>query len=401
MRFRVRALGAGHRIEVLDMEAADQAAAMSSVAARGWAVLSVRGDRLGALGAWAFRPGGLRRPSFDLLLFAQELLALVGAGLGVVEALEALLQHARAESQRVTLQRLLAALREGRGLSQAMALQPGVFGPLFIGMVQAAEGTSDLPQALERFAAHETRRQALQHRLVSAAIYPTLLLVAGLVVGLFLLIHVVPQFAMAYPEGHHNLPWASQALLAWGRWAAAHGAWVLGLGGAGVLGLACWARAAWRTRGLHSLLMGMPRLRQRVHVLMLTRLYMTLGMLLDGGIPILRALQLCESAWAYGAQGALTEARAGVSQGESVSLALARAGLTTPVSLRLLQAGERSGQLGLMLRRCADFHDAETSRWVERLGRTVEPVLMALIGLVIGLVVVLLYLPIFELTSSL
>lgn len=395
MQFRVRALAPDHRIEVVDVEAADPSSVREQMRAGGWSVLSMKtvSDRAGI-------PGLPSRSSFDLLLFSQELLALVGAGLGVVEALDALWQRAGSARQRAVLQRLLQALREGESLSQAFSQQAQVFSPLLIGLVQAAEGTSNLSQSLERFVAHEARRLALQQRLVSAALYPAILLCAGVAVGLLLLVYVIPEFAMAYPDGGQTLPWASQVLLAWGRWASAQGPW-LALFAFTALSAVVWSVLwGWRSGQGHRLLSAMPFLRQSMHVLMLTRLYMSLGMLLGGGIPIVRAIQLCEGALALDGAGSLREARARVSRGDSLSSALANAGLTTPVSLRLLQAGERSGQLGLMLGRCADFHDAETSRRVERIGRLVEPALMAVIGLVIGLIVVLLYLPIFELTLS-
>jgi general secretion pathway protein F len=395
VKFRVRALAPGHRIEVVDVEAGDASSVRDLMVSRGWSVLSVRSN--GAAGRFLRMPS---TPRFDTLLFAQELFALVGAGLGVVEALDALWERAGSQPQRFVLMRLLHALRQGESLSRALSQQSAVFSPLLVGLVQAAEETSDLPRALERFVAHENRRLALQHRLVSAAIYPAMLLGAGLAVGLFLLVYVVPRFAMAYPDSGQGMPWASQVLLAWGRWASGYGLELALILGALTFGLVGSWRRALRTGHGHRLLRLVPRLPQAMHVLMLTRLYLALSMLLEGGIPILRAMQLSEAAVTRDSLGALRQARTSVSLGESLSSALAKADLTTPVSLRLLQAGERAGQLGLMLGRCADFHDAEISRWIERVGRSVEPVLMAAIGLVVGVIVVLLYLPIFELTLS-
>ena len=165
MQFYIRALNAEQQIQSLRLEAVDMADARAQLEARQLSVLSLKattrwgGDSLSGLG----------EKHFDLLLFAQELLALVAAGLSVVEALDALLERAEQSGAHATLQRLRDALQQGQRLSVAMAQQSDVFPPLFVGVVQAAEGTSDLPRALERYVAYETRLQALRHKITSAA----------------------------------------------------------------------------------------------------------------------------------------------------------------------------------------------------------------------------------------
>ncbi|MGH8856803.1 MAG: type II secretion system F family protein [Polaromonas sp.] len=336
-----------------------------------------------------------------MLLFAQELLALIGAGLGVVEALNALLERATQVTTRSILQRLRDALQQGQRLSAALAQQGNYFPPLFVGVVQAAEGTSDLPRALERYVTYETRLQVLRHKITSAAIYPSILFGVGGAVALFLLGYVVPRFATVYQSSSRPLPWASQLLLAWGQFASLYAPWLIAAFCV-VLAVVIWiARRLVRTGRWARLLVWLPGARQRLEILALTRLYLTLGMLLEGGIPIVRAMQLSEAVLTADRTAQLQAARQAVGQGSSLSNALELNRLSTPVALRLLRVGEQTGQLGTMLSRTAAFYDNETTRWIEQFSKAFEPLLMAAIGIVIGFIVILLYMPIFDLAGSL
>ena len=124
-------------------------------------------------------------------------------------------------------------------------------------------------------------------------------------------------------------------------------------------------------------------------------------MLLEGGIPIARAMNLAQTVLSPGKAQALQASQLAVSQGASLSSALDQHGLSTPIAARLLRVGEKTGQLGVMLSRTAVFYDNETSRWIEQFTKAFEPILMMVIGLVIGLIVILLYMPIFDLAGSL
>jgi general secretion pathway protein F len=124
-------------------------------------------------------------------------------------------------------------------------------------------------------------------------------------------------------------------------------------------------------------------------------------MLLEGGIPIQHALQLAGPVLPAGRRAAVDAVRRRIEAGEPLSEALGAHGFGTPIALRLLRVGEQSGQLGTMLTRAAQFYESETTRWIERFTKVFEPVLMAAIGLVIGVIVILLYMPIFDLAGTL
>jgi general secretion pathway protein F len=392
MQYQVRALDSQQQIHTLLLEALDEADARTQALTQRLTPISVAQRKgLGMSSGSAFR----------LLLFVQELQALLAAGLSVIESLETLIEKDPVPSRRAVLVRLAQHLREGQRLSAAMRQQPAVFPPLFVGVVQAAENTSDLPRALLRYIEYETRVEAVRHQVVSAAIYPAILLVVGGGVSLFLLGYVVPRFASVYQSSGRALPWASQMLMAWGQFAGEYSAWLF-TAFALMVGSAIWfARQQIASGDWWRALRLLPGAKPRLEILELSRLYLTLGMLLEGGIAVQHALKLSAAVIDGQKKLALDGVRAAVESGDSLSVALERYGLSTPVALRLLRVGEQSGQLGHMLTRTAAFYEGETTRWIERFTKAFEPVLMAAIGLVIGLIVILLYMPVFDLAGSL
>jgi general secretion pathway protein F len=132
----------------------------------------------------------------------------------------------------------------------------------------------------------------------------------------------------------------------------------------------------------------------------MARLYRTTGMLLRGGMPAVSALQMSAGLLRAGSRTAFTAATQSVREGQSLAQAMERNGLTSPVAARMLRVGERSGNMGEMMERIASFCDEELARWVAVATRLIEPILMTVIGLVIGVIVVLMYFPIFQLAGS-
>lgn len=390
MRYAVRALGNGGVVTVT-VDAIDAHAARHQVAARDLRPLSVATSR----------PIWSRGSAFPLVLFSQELLALLEAGLTITEAIEALCDKESGSETRAVLERLLVALREGKRFSLALEQQPEHFPVLYVGLMRAAERTSNLPESLGRYLDYRGRLDSVRSRVVSALIYPTILGVVGLAVTAFLLGYVVPRFAGVYQGTGRELPWLSQQLMHWGNFAARHGQG-LALAALGLM-LAAFAelRTWWANGGPQRLLRRLPGVAGTVATFELSRLYLSLGTLLEGGLPILQALRLSEGLLSADTLPRYRVAATAIDRGESLSQAFASAGLATPVALRLLRVGERSGRLGEMLGRAARFHDGEIARRIDVFARGFEPILMAAIGLVVGTIVVLLYLPIFDLAGSL
>lgn len=391
MRFLIRALG-DQGIISFTVDAADAASAREQVLARDVRPLSVTPLR-------HLLPQ--RRSVFPLALFSQELLALLEAGLTLTEAIEALCDKEMHAATRSTLECLLRDLQQGLRFSTALERQPNHFPALYVGLMRAAERTSTLPASLARYLEYRGQLDALRGRLVSALIYPTILLLVGGAVTAFLLCHVVPRFAAIYQGSGRDLPWLSQQLMAWGAFAAVHGR-TLAFGAVTALALLfSGARAWWLSGGTVRFLRRLPGIGPLLVMSELSRLYLALGTLLEGGLPILQAMQLAAGLLSAETLPRHRMAMVAVERGESVSDAFQAVGLATPVALRLLHVGEHSGRLGEMLGRAARFHDGEIARRIDTVARIFEPLLMAAIGLVIGTIVVLLYLPIFDLAGSL
>jgi general secretion pathway protein F len=387
MRFQLKAIGPGGGVQAIDCQASDEASAVRTLEGRGYTVLSIRPRRR------FFSPTS----RFPLILFSQELRALLTAGLPLVESIETLAQREKSAEWRAVLERLVAGLREGRPLSAGLEEYPQIFSALFVASVRSAEKTSDLGPTLGRYAAYALQLDAIRRRVLNASIYPALLLAVGALVSVFLLVYVVPRFGRIYEERASDLPLFSQWLLAWGRAVDQHEFMLLGVAAslvaAGVLVLS--------SLSLRNLLWQVPALGERMKVYELARFYRGVGMLLRGGMPLVPALGLAAELLHPVLRGLLAAAAQAISEGQGVSRSLEANGLTTPVALRLLGVGEQGGNMGEMLEAIASFHDDELARWVDWFTRLFEPVLMAIIGLVIGAIVILMYMPIFELAGNL
>jgi len=380
--------------QTVSFDASSEHEAAAQAARLGYSVLSTASSTAG----WQRRGSDRRTAGLDVVVFVEQLRDLLKAGLSIVEALETL-RRGLAGSAAASVASLERQLREGKALSEALAANVS-FPALLVALVRASELTSDLPQTLDRFLEHEQRVTEIRHRVASTAIYPLLLVGVGGAVLLFLLFYVMPRFARVFEGMYGTLPWSARAMVGWGEFLRASGGWWLG--GALVLVIAAAAviaTPAARAEAAQRLLQWRP-LRTRLRTYFLARWYRATGMLVEGGIPLASALGLANGVLPLAMRASGDAVEQGVRQGLSPAEAHARAGMATPVAEQLLSAGERTGDLGAVLSRIAHFHEAEVSRSLERSMRTLEPIVMVLIGLGVGVVVVLMYLPIFELASA-
>jgi len=393
MQFNVLAVDARQQVVALNLEAASEALAADQVRARDLKPISVE-----AAGFRFVLPK--RKARFHTMLFSMELMSLLEAGLNLVEALQTLAEkEANGERQEV-LSGILAAIHRGETFSQAVAAQPGQFSPLYVATIKAAERTGNVREALGRYIAYQEELERVRKKVVAASIYPAILVVVGGLVLAFLMFYVVPRFARVYEDMAGTLPFFSKLLLAFGSFVGNH-AFVLGIGFVALVGFAGWALSRAETRSwLNLQLWRMPALGERMKVYQLARLYRTTAMLLRAGIPAVRALDMVRDLLAAHLRPQLLAAKKSIEQGKPMSAALGAVGLATPVAARMMLVGERSGDMGQMLAQIARFHDDEVARYVEWFTRAFEPVLMAVLGLAIGGVVVLMYMPIFELAGS-
>jgi general secretion pathway protein F len=393
MRFEVKAVLTGQGAVNLKIDANSEEEVRQQIAAQGGMVLSVRRS----FSSWSFYKKNTR---FPLVQFSQELLSLLTAGLSLVESIETLVDKEHDASTRKIIQHLLTQLYEGVTFSQALEDHPEIFPALYIATIRASERTGDLPEALTRFVNYQTQMELVRKKLIGASIYPVLLLTVGLLVSLFLLVFVVPKFSAIYDDIGSDLPWLSVLLIKWGQFVHERG-WEL----AGIVIFfisivaytvtrpAFWAR-------LMQFLWRIPAIGEHMRVYQLARFYKTLGMLLRGGIPITKALEMVSGLLQSHFRPRVEAAATHIREGKTISSAMEMEGLTTAVGNRMLRVGERTGLMGDMMERIGNFHDEEIARWVEWTTKLIEPLLMAVIGIVIGGIIILMYLPIFELAGS-
>ncbi len=343
----------------------------------------------------AWRGGAAR---IDARLFAQELAVLLDAGVPLLDAIDTLQE--KAGSAESVLVPVAAALRRGQSLSVALAQAPGSFDSLFRALVAASERSGQLATALRHHASYLAWSAQLRSRLLASAIYPALLLASGLVVVLFLLLFVLPRFAGVFDGLGRELPLLSRLLLDLGVAAAAHpGVALVGVLMLPLALIGLWASTSAR-EALLALAWRLPGLGRRLRTLALARLYRCVGLLAAAGVPVPQALRLAEDVLAAPLRPALRAAMQAVDAGQRLSQALQQQGLATPVALRMLRVGEGSGALAPMLERAAGFHDEELAQLSELVSRFINPVLMLVMGTVIGGIVVLMYLPIFTLMEQ-
>lgn len=393
MKFQIIAVDAGRNIVSLNLQAATASIALDVARKQGLAVLSVRSGALAL-------PRLHAESKFPITLFSVELMALLEAGLNLVEALQTLSEKELHTERQAVLSGVLGAIYRGESFSHAVSRFPQHFPPLYVATLKASERTGNVHEALSRYIAYQEEIDRVHKKIVSASIYPAILIIVGSLVLAFLMFYVVPRFARVYEGISGKLPFFSELLLAMGRGVQQHG-WLIAALIAAAVACVMYSLSrplfrAWLTERLWR----MPALGERMKIYQLARLYRTVGMLLRAGIPVVSALDMVSDLLDAHLRVQLAQARTQIEEGHSMSAAFGAAGLATPVATRMMTVGERGGEMGEMMERVARFHDDEIARFVDWFMRAFEPILMAVLGVAIGMVVVLMYMPIFELAGS-
>ena len=334
--------------------------------------------------------------------FAHDLSLMMRSGLGLLESLRTLTERSGGRGQH-QLTELVGALQRGEALSGAMHAG-GHFSAALLACIRASELTGDLADSLQRFAANAARLRVLRARLVSACVYPALLVSVAALVVLFLLVYVVPRFAMVLESASPELPLMSRGLIGLGlAMHAIQGPLLAAV--CGTLTLSAWmlwrrVRSGEFERLVIDLAVRLPWLRVYARSFGLAQLARSTAMLIRSGVPALKALRMCRGLLARIDQPRLDMALTAASAGAPLGQSLRDATIIDPLDQRILRVAEQTGQLDSALDRLADLHDATLEQALERVGRVIEPLLMLTIGTVVGGIVVLMYLPIFQLAAS-
>jgi type IV pilus assembly protein PilC len=377
--------------------APDERALRAELEQQGLYLLSVRrGLRLSSL---RVRP---KRVSPALLLvFAQELAALLKAGLPLFQSLDVMLDRQRDPLFRQSLASVREKVKSGVALSDAMRQEGEIYPPIFAASLVAGERSGNLDAVLRRFAGHLRLNQQLRKKAVSAAVYPIVLLCMMTALVAILLVFVIPQFQSFYQGLNVELPLPTRILLAVASALRAHLLWiVLGLAAA-VFAAVAWLRREGAGVAVDAALLRLPYFGGLMRMYATSQLMRTLSTLLAGGLPLLNALEVAAQSVGNRALGqAVGGATGRIREGASLTSALESTGMLEALPLEMVKVGEQTGALGDMLNAIAEFYDEELETNMATVLSLVEPVLLVLMAVIVAGMLLAFYLPMFQAISA-
>lgn len=333
----------------------------------------------------------------DLAVFTRQFATMTGSGLSLLRSLAIL-------EEQTTVPKLKAAIREvrrdieaGSSLSGSMAKQDKVFPRLMVSMIAAGETGGFLDDALDRIATNLEKDAALRGKIKSAMTYPVIVLCFSVVMVAGVLIFIVPVFSNMFKGLNAKLPLPTQILVT----VSGQAWWMLPLFCAAMVGLFTWMKRKYRTDEVFRLKFDKFKLRLPVfgslfRKIAISRWSRNLGTLLQVGVPVMQALEIVgETSGNQVIAEAMEAVKRSVREGQPISTPLSDSDLFPEMVVQMIQVGEESGQISSMLDKVADFYDREVDEATEQLASAIEPVMVVLMGAIVGTVVVALYLPMF------
>lgn len=340
-------------------------------------------------------------PLEQFLVFNQELMALVKSGLPILRIWDLLIERAGHAGFQRTLRGVRDDIRGGASASEALAKHPRYFPELYVATVKAGEQSGNLPEVLQRYVAYLKLMVGLRQKVKKAISYPIILIGIGLAVVGFLLTYVMPTFVSVYGESAKTLPWSTQVLLdvvthAESRLLPA-AVVLIGL----MLGVHTYYATAAGQLALDRLVLKLPLVGQiavKHNTVQLTR---TLATILAGGTPLVDALKGARGAvsnkWISQEMiGAVNEIR----EGATLADALERPRVLPKLAIEMLSVGEETGSLDTMLRDVAEFYEADLDTRLTQLTTWIEPALLLVMGVLVGGIVIVMYLPVFQMAGT-
>ena len=361
---------------------------------RGYLVLSLDKKKTG------LRRG--RSSAKEFLLFNQEFSTLVKAGLPILQCLEILQKRMEKPDFRAVLESVIHDIKGGAALSDAMAKHPDYFPPLYTATVRAGEKSGALVDVLLRYITYQKKMIAVMTKLKMALAYPAFLVAALVVVLSIFFLYVIPNFTQMYSDQAGPLPLLTQLLVDFTGILTRFAPFILAALLAAAGGIYSWQRTEQGRTALDKVKLTVPLLRSFITQYLLAQITRTLATVLRGGIPLVQALDTTAGVISNRAMARrLSEARELVTEGVSLADAFERTRVAPDMTVRMIEVGESSGDLPQMLEDVADYYDQEVENRLTTLTTMIEPVLMLTMGLVMAVIVVALYLPIFEMGSRL
>lgn len=342
-----------------------------------------------------------RVPRREIVVFVRLFATMIGAGLPLVQCLDALARQTRNDNLRRVLRRMLADVESGRTLAGAMGRHRRVFSGVSVDMVAAGETGGALDAILVRLADFMEKQAALARRVRSALAYPVMIVAVAVPAVVVMLVAVVPTFERMFASAGVPLPLPTRLVV--GASALVQERWWMLLAAA-ALAVAALARAYRTDAGrlaADRFALGVPVLGSLLRKAAVSRFTRTLGTLVASGVPILDGLEAtAKTAGNRVVHDAVMRSRASIAAGDTIAGPLAESGVFPPVVVQMIDVGEQTGALDEMLTRVADLHDQEVDAAVEALLAAMEPAMILVLGVVIGGMIVAMYLPIFDMITT-
>jgi len=349
-------------------------------------------------------PSRLRRarrlPASQLTSFTRQFASLTRSAVPLLRSLQILERQARHPTLRVVLHEVAEAVRQGQTLSSALAKFPQAFPLLYVNLVRSGEMSGALDAVLDRLAAQQEQEEAMRMRVRMALTYPAFVGVVGCLTVVFLMVFVMPRLSRLLTGLGDRLPAPTRLLLALGEWMSQWWFWGLLLGGAVAIAL-LWNGLGDRGRlAVDRAILRLPFLGQLITQVELARAARSLGLQLSHGIPILQAIEVAIHVVGHRViRAEMLRLPEGLRQGGALSTGLKGLSIGTPFLINTVAVGEESGRVGEALTEVASYYERESERLLQAMAALLEPVLIILVGLVVGFIVMAVLLPIFEMSA--
>ncbi|WP_447971413.1 type II secretion system F family protein [Nitrospira sp. M1] len=337
----------------------------------------------------------------EFLVFNQEFLALIKSGLPMLRSFDLLSERTTKGAFQETLLGLREEIRGGSSISDAMANYPTYFSELYQASIRSGEQSGNLPEVIQRYIEYLKLLIGVREKVVKALAYPSFLVVFGFAIVGFLLAYVMPIFAEVYAESNTELPLATKLLLDTITYAGVWLPWALiGILIAGI-SFHLWRKTPQGLMQTHRWLLHLPLIGDVVLKNQVIRFTRTLSTILAGGIPLLSALQVTARGMTNQVfTHALSATIDSVQDGKSLSSSLKRESFLPRMTIEMIEVGETTGSLETMLLEVAEFHEGELDLQLSRLTTWIEPLLLLGMGVLVGGIVIIMYLPIFNLAGA-
>jgi len=351
----------------------------------------------------AMQLGGGRRGHVsrqEFIVFNQELATLLKAGMPLVQSLDILRQRVSNVTFKAALDAVYDKVKAGTSLSDAFSEHGAMFPPVYAASLMAGERSGNLDSVIRRYVAYEKVIGTVRKRTISALIYPAILVTMMIVLIGIIVLRVVPAFSDFYGNFGRDLPLSTRIIVAVSN-AVVSNIWIILAVVAGVAaGATLWVRHPAQRPSFHRFLLTLPWFGQTIRKFATAQVARTLATLLGGGIPLVNAIEIGGRSMSNRHLARqLDEVRRRVQEGQGFAAALREQATFPDVAVKMVEVGESTGALQEMLNSLADFYDEEIETEVSRFITLVEPVLLVIMGIIIAVVVLALYMPLFELTS--